>query len=184
MEKFILLVIPLVFTLSFSSNSIMTGKKHETLSKEISNVQEVTTYYFIRHAEKDISNPSNKDPELTQQGEARAENWSKVFKEVLFDVIYSTNYNRTRSTAQKIAASQDKEVQYYDASKMNDTDFQSKTKGKTVLIVGHSNTNPAFVNQILKQKKYSDIDEKESGSLFIVTVFPDGTKTSQILYIN
>ncbi len=26
----------------------------------------VTTYYFVRHAEKDRSNPENVDPELTQ----------------------------------------------------------------------------------------------------------------------
>ena len=184
MEKFALLVMPFVLGLTFSFNSGSPEKLSEVLTKEKVAIQDVTTYYFIRHAEKDSSDPTDKDPKLTKEGETRAENWGKVFKEVPFDAIYSTNYNRTRSTAQKIADSQGKEVQFYDPSKMNDQDFQDQTKGKIVLVVGHSNTNPAFVNQILKQKKYESIDEKESGSLFIVTVLPDGTKTSKVLYIN
>ena len=34
-----------------------------------------SVYYFIRHAEKDRSNPENKNPELNQQGKIRALNW-------------------------------------------------------------------------------------------------------------
>ena len=34
-----------------------------------------TTYYLIRHAEKELSNPENKNPHLTQQGIERANNW-------------------------------------------------------------------------------------------------------------
>lgn len=75
-------------------------------------------------------------------------------------------------------------VQSYDTGKLNDADFREKTNGKTVLVVGHSNLNPQFVNYILEDEKYKDIDESESGSLFILTVAPNGEKTSQILYIN
>lgn len=143
-----------------------------------------TTYYFIRHAEKDESNPKDKDPHLSEAGKKRAEKWAEVFKEVEFDLIFSSDFHRTRETANAIAGSQDKPVEIYDPRKLNDEEFQKKSKGKTVLVVGHSNTNPHFVNLLLEEKKYSDIDEKESGSLFIVTVGEDGTKTSQVLYIN
>ncbi len=147
-------------------------------------VQETTTYYFIRHAEKDESDHQNKDPELSAAGRQRAEKWAEVLKDVQFDIILSTNYIRTRTTASKIAASQEKEVEFYDPGKLNDPYFQEKTKGKTVLVVGHSNTNPAFVNLILKEEKYQALDEKEYGSLFIVTVSPNGEKTSEVQYIN
>lgn len=146
--------------------------------------QAPTTYYFIRHAEKDTSDPANKDPELAEEGVKRAEKWAEVFKDVTFDLIYSSDYKRTRSTAKKIADSQNTDVKIYNASKLNDDSFKANTKGKTVLVVGHSNTNPAFVNYILEEKKYPDIPETESGSLFIVTVFPDGTRHSQVLYLN
>ena len=144
----------------------------------------MTTYYFIRHAEKDTSDPQNRDPQLSDLGVERVKKWIEVFKEVDLDLIYSTNYYRTKATANPIADSKGLELQYYDPRNMNDEDFQQKTKGKRVLVVGHSNTNPHFVNSILKQKKYSDIDEAESGSLFIVTVAPSGEATSQVLYIN
>ena len=148
-------------------------------------VQEsVTQYYFIRHAEKDESNKDNRNPELTPEGIARAAKWAEVFKEVEFDLIYSSNYNRTLKTAQIIADSQEKEVDIYDPRQLHDDHFQEKTRGKTVLVVGHSNTNPAFVNLVLQEKKFQDVNEKEYGSLFIVTVAPNGEKTSQVLYIN
>ncbi|MHA6280190.1 phosphoglycerate mutase family protein [Salinimicrobium sp. CAU 1759] len=148
-------------------------------------VQEsVTQYYFIRHAEKDESNKEDRNPNLTPEGVARATKWAEVFKEVEFDFIFSSNYNRTMQTAKTIANSQEKDVDIYDPRQLNDPAFQEKTKGKTVLVVGHSNTNPAFVNLVLGEKKFQDVDEKEYGSLFIVTVAPNGEKSSQVLYIN
>lgn len=148
------------------------------------NPEKMTTYYFIRHAEKDTSDPQDKDPHLTEAGLQRAQKWTEVFKEVEFDVIFSSDFNRTRKTAQIIADSQEKSVEFYDPKKLNDEDFQKRSKGKTVLVVGHSNTNPHFVNLLIGEKKYQDISEEESGSLFIVHFFPDGTKTSEVLYIN
>ena len=146
--------------------------------------ESVTQYYFIRHAEKDESNKEDRNPNLTPEGVARAAKWAEVFKEVEFDLIFSSIYNRTMQTAKAVADSQEKNVEIYDPRQLNDPGFQEKTKGKTVLVVGHSNTNPAFVNLVLKEKKFQDVDEKEYGSLFIVTIAPNGEKTSQVLYIN
>ncbi|HER41204.1 MAG TPA: phosphoglycerate mutase [Salinimicrobium catena] len=154
-----------------------------TPSEEM-NQEKMTTYYFIRHAEKDTSDPQDKDPHLTEAGLQRAHKWAEVFKEVEFDVIFSSDFNRTRKTAQIIADSQEKSVEFYDPKKLNDEEFQKRSAGKTVLVIGHSNTNPHFVNLLIGEKKYQDISEEESGSLFIVHAFPSGTKTSEVLYIN
>ncbi|MFD2516289.1 SixA phosphatase family protein [Salinimicrobium flavum] len=172
----------LIFVLCLFPLENSEGEK-KTASNDIQQ-SEMTTYYFIRHAEKDESDPSNKDPQLTQTGKERAAKWAEIFKEVDFDLIYSSDFARTRETAGIIAETQQKMVNFYDPKNMLDKDFQSKTGGKTVLIVGHSNTNPRFVNQILEENRYSDISEEESGSLFIVTVAPEGTKSCQLLYIN
>lgn len=152
-------------------------------SKEV-NSEQMTTYYFIRHAEKDISDLQNKDPQLTEEGLERARKWAEVFKDVKFDFIFSSDYNRTRNTAQIIADSQEKKVGIYDPKNLNDAKFQKKTTGNTVLVVGHSNTNPHFINLILGENKYQDLDEEEYGSLFIVHIFPNGEKSSEVLYIN
>lgn len=61
--------------------------------------ENTTTYYLIRHAEKDQSDKSNRNPHLTDEGLKRAENWSKILANVKFDKIYSTNYYRTLETA-------------------------------------------------------------------------------------
>jgi phosphohistidine phosphatase SixA len=150
----------------------------------IKNDDSVTTYYFIRHAEKNTIDPANEDPELTEAGKTRAEKWAEIFREIDFDIIYSSEYIRTINTATPIADSQDKEIKYFNTQKLNDQQFQKETRGKTVLVVGHSNLNPEWVNYILKEEKYSNIPEDEYGSLFIVTIHPNGSRTSQVLYIN
>ncbi len=179
MKRFLFLI-----TIAMTACNSNTSANSEKSNDESGAAQTPTTYYFIRHAEKDTTDPANKDPELAAEGIKRAEKWAEVFKDVTFDRIYSSDYKRTRSTAKTIADAQNKEVNIYNASKLNDEAFQADTQGKTVLVVGHSNSNPAFVNYILEDKRYKDIPETESGSLFIVTVFPDGTKHSQVLYIN
>lgn len=130
-----------------------------------------TTYYFIRHAEKDRSDNTNKNPDLTEKGIRRAENWSVVFENVDFDLIYSTKYNRTIQTAEPTAKKQHLEMLHYSPSHLNDADFKLKTKGETVLVVGHSNTTPQFVNDILGVFKYSDIDDANNANLYILTDF-------------
>ncbi len=71
----------------------------------ISNAQEVTTYYFIRHAEKLRIDKTDKNPNLNFNGYKRAEAWKDVFSNVPFDAIYSTDYNRTKLTAKPTATS-------------------------------------------------------------------------------
>ena len=148
------------------------------------NQDEMTTYYFIRHAEKDQSNPQDHDPVLTEEGQQRTAQWKEVFKEVPLDMVYSSKYKRAHQTAKPIADDHDLPVSLYNTEKLNDEDFQQETKGKTVLVVGHSNLNPEFVNYIIEEEKYENIPEDEYGSLFIVTVSPSGEKQSQVLHIN
>lgn len=181
-----------ILLISFLTSGEMTPEEEITSEtsaiaaeiKKNQQTEDMTTYYFIRHAEKVEKDPQNKDPFLTKAGLERAEKWAEIFREIEFDLIFSTDFNRTRKTAETIADTQEKPVTIYDARKENDPEFQEKTKGKTVLVVGHSNTNPAFVNSILQEEKHLALDEKEYGSVFIVHVAPDGTRNSQVMYIN
>ena len=137
---------------------------------------EITTYYFIRHAEKVTKDKTNNNPELSKKGNKRAKEWSEIFENIKFDAIYSTNYFRTLQTAQPTARKNNLEIQFYNPRELVSQDFQVKTKGKTILVVGHSNTTPAFVNKILNNNKYSTINENVYGNLYIVTL----TKTDKI----
>lgn len=172
----ILLILSLLFLTACNNHKEDNNFRAET--------NELTTYYFIRHAEKDTLDKENKDPELTHKGIARAENWAKIFKDVDFDLIYSSDYKRTRNTAKPIAEDKGKEILFYNTQKLNEEEFQEKTRGKKVLVVGHSNLNPEFVNYILQEEKYEELDESVYGSLFIVHLLPDGSRTSEVLYID
>ena len=46
--------------------------------------ENTSVYYFIRHAEKDRSDSTNKNPSLTIQGLERANKWALFFKDKNF----------------------------------------------------------------------------------------------------
>ena len=142
---------------------------------------ETTTYYFIRHAEKDRSDASNKNPNLKIEGVFRAAKWSYVLEHVKFDAVYSTDYNRTKQTAQPTAEKNNVEITSYNPSELNSENFAKNTKGKTVFVVGHSNTTPAFVNLVIGKDKYEDIDDNNNANLYIVTIFKDTISDTLLL---
>ena len=142
-----------------------------------------TTYYLIRHAEKLRTDKTNRNPELAEKGINRAENWNTVFKNVKFDFVYATNYNRTIQTATPTAKNNKLEVKKYDPRDLYNNNFKSVTKGKTVLIVGHSNTTPLFVNKIIGFDKYPAIDDHNNSNLYIITIIED-TISDVLLKIN
>jgi len=143
----------------------------------------VTNYYLIRHAEKDRSDKTNKDPHLTEKGQQRAENWATILKDVKFDAVYSTDYNRTKETAIPTAKSNGVELKFYSPRNLDLKEFLMKTKGKNVLIVGHSNTTPMFANGLLGKKTYEMMDENNNGSLYIITL-TNSDKSSMLLQVD
>lgn len=129
---------------------------------------ETTTYFFIRHAEK--ANDGTKNPHLTEKGKERAEHWAAVLKQYKFDAVYSTDYHRTKETALPTANANNIETTIYNPRAFDLQKFVNKTKGKTVLIVGHSNTTPMYVNSFIGKNKYTQIQENDYGNLYIVTI--------------
>lgn len=143
----------------------------------------ITTYYLVRHAEKDRSNPEEKNPNLTAEGLQRAERWNTVLSNIDFDDVYTTNFNRTKQTAAPIANQNDLKPIIYDTKELLNATFKDATTGKTVFIVGHSNTIPEIVNALIGTNKYDELRDDENGALFIVTI--SGNQVSdQLLIIN
>ena len=138
----------------------------QTLDPKDSSSESV--YYFIRHAEKDRSNPENKNPELNQQGKMRALNWLYFFKEIPLEKIYSTNYKRTVQTIKKIAEEKNITISYYSPEKIDIENFKKQNKSMSILVVGHSNTTPALVNLIIGQNKFEKMDDNDNSTMFVV----------------
>ncbi|WP_432411269.1 SixA phosphatase family protein [Rasiella sp. SM2506] len=166
--RYLLLFITLVFI------SCGTDKKEEKPVEEST----LTTYYLIRHAEKDRNIADN--PGLMAIGKERATHWANFFKDIPLEAVYSTDYNRTKETAAPIAKNKSLTVLLYNPDKLYDTEFQEATKGKNVLIVGHSNTTPSLVNTILGENKYPPISDTENAMLYKVVVSEKG-ETSVII---
>ncbi|WP_435412617.1 phosphoglycerate mutase family protein [Psychroserpens mesophilus] len=165
-----------VLIIAFALSFIVPVNAQESLNS-------TTTYYLIRHAEKDRNDETNSDPHLNEDGLERAENWSKVFEHIDFDAVFSTEYHRTIETATPTANSKNLEISFYDPRHLYSEEFANETHGKTVLVVGHSNTTPAFVNAILGEQIHEDIDDNDNSCLFIVTI-SGNNKIDQVLKIN
>ena len=144
---------------------------------------EISTYYLIRHAEKDKTDPSNNNPHLTDKGLARAKKWRQIFRHIKFDHVYSTSFNRTKETALPTANKNNVDITFYNPRNIDVKSFIDKTKGKTVLIVGHSNTTPMLANAIIGKEKYKQINETNNGNLYTITII-NSKISDQVLTIN
>ena len=131
------------------------------------NAQTETTIYLIRHAEKADGSPNT---ELSAEGKKRASEWATFFKDTSIDLFYSTSYLRTENTCLPTALSKQKEIISYNPKEMDLKKLVAENPGKTILIVGHSNTIPKHINQLLGEEKYPEIPEPEFGNLYIVKV--------------
>ena len=141
-----------------------------------------STYILIRHAEKDTteqgSTTMNANPPLNALGVKRAERLVQFLKEYSIDTIYSTNYIRTIETVKPLSKKTGKEIQIYNPKDLKQFAQQLlKQNGKTIVVVGHSNTTPALVNLLIDQEEYKALDEKVYNKIFIVTIVKASGRT-------
>src|SRR5690554_2467892 len=145
--------------------SCETKEKATPVAEE---AMQTTTYFLIRHAEKEIHNPDDKNPNLTEEGKKRAKQWAALFSEIELDAIYSTNTLRTIATATPTAETKNLEVIRYESQPNHIEKLLADTAGKTVLIVGHSNTLHNIANTIIGEEKYLELPESDYSNLFVL----------------
>ena len=129
-----------------------------------------STFYLIRHAEKVRTNKSDRDPALNEKGIIRALNWKEYFIDKDISKIYSTNYKRTIETVKPLQEAMGLATILYSPSSIDYKDFISSNKGEIVLVVGHSNTIPNFVNELINEQVYTQIDDLNNSNLYIVNI--------------
>nr|WP_297348052.1 histidine phosphatase family protein [uncultured Glaciecola sp.] len=158
-------------TQSVVSNKIITKMQRNSGDIEVPG----SVIFLIRHFEKkstDANAKQNKDPELTTQGQARAQLLASFLADKNVTTVFSTNYKRTIQTATPTAKQNGSSVTFYNPRDLADLALQLQamsTKGKgNILIVGHSNTTP----QLLKLLGGPDkpLSENDYGDLFYLTI--------------
>ncbi|MBS1978555.1 MAG: histidine phosphatase family protein [Bacteroidetes bacterium] len=139
----------------------------------LAQAQVLTTFVLVRHAEK--SSEAGKDPALSEAGQQRAVRLAEMLKATKVDAVYSTPYQRTRSTVTPLAEQRGLPVQTYDALKGEAIDeMLQRHHGGTVVVCGHSNTIPWTANYLTGNKDLADFADNEYGNLLIVEVAEKG----------
>lgn len=134
-----------------------------------------TSYYLIRHAEKLRDSSYNGNPELNDKGFERSKYWGEYFNNKKLDEFYTTDYLRTFQTIIPIVYPYKGKIKFYEAEDTMFTDqFWSDTYGKSTIVVGHSNTTPKFVNQIIGKNKYESIPDTTNYRVYKVQIDKEG----------
>lgn len=126
-----------------------------------------TTLILSRHAEK---GPGD-NPDLTKEGKDRAKALTKLTHLYNIVQVYSSNTRRTVATAEPIAKEMNLQVNTtFKANQFESmvADIAKKFAGKTVMVVGHSDTVPEFLNYLTKSKSFKEIEISDYSNLFVV----------------
>lgn len=117
---------------------------------------EAYSLYLVRHAEKETGD----NPGLTDGGRERAHKLAATSERLRFKRIYTTDYRRTRETAQPSAQILGLDVTLYHPNDLDMLAATLKARKESALIVGHSNTTPQLA-RLLGLKSAKPMDESD-----------------------
>lgn len=127
-------------------------------------------FIVVRHAEK--TDDGSRDPVLNAKGLARAQALRKALAGEALLAAYSTDFQRTRQTAQPAAQAHRVEITTYGAQQPAvefATQLRQRHANGAVLVVGHSNTVPDVL-AALCGCQVPPLDETEYDRLSIVEI--------------
>ncbi|MDB5936167.1 MAG: hypothetical protein JWQ01_3511 [Massilia sp.] len=139
-------------------------------------VAEPTAIYLVRHGEK----VAGKDPELSAEGQARAQNIATILQRAGITSIFSSPTMRTRQTAQPLAQRSSVAVQTYDPAAPKALVERVKAQSGAVLVVGHSNTLPELV-RLFGGAPGTDIADNEYDRLYQLIIAANGAVSTVLL---
>ena len=150
------------------------------------NAQEETLIFLVRHTERADDGPEEsrmamdpmmrEDPPLSQAGARRAALLAEMLADVGITHVHSTDYVRTRKTAQPTVEATGVAVALYDASNLDSFAQRLAATPGRHLVVGHSNTTPALVSA-LGGDPGDPIEPLEYDRLYLVIIKEDGVQT-------
>ncbi|MFN2565536.1 MAG: histidine phosphatase family protein [Gemmatimonadaceae bacterium] len=135
---------------------------------------------LVRHADKAAAPAA--DPELTDAGRQRAQDLAAALRDAGVRTVITTQFARTRLTAEPLAASAgitptaiaaSRDVKAHAAEIA--AAIRSRPGGDVVLVVGHSNTVPAII-AALGGPTIPDLCDSEYASLFVLQLSPSGAR--------
>jgi broad specificity phosphatase PhoE len=128
--------------------------------------------FLVRHAERAdagmaAANMAGADPELSEAGKARATALAVLLKDAKITAIFTTEYKRTRDTAQPLAAATGVVATAIDSKDAATLIGKLKASSGNVLVVGHSNTVPDIIKALGVGEPVA-ISDDQFDNLFVV----------------
>lgn len=105
---------------------------------------------FVRHAETSASTLSGGDPELSEEGQARARALAALLEGAEVTHLYASEYARTAATLAPLAAAKELELVRIGARAQDEqlAALRALPPGSFAVVAGHSNTVPALVSAL------------------------------------
>ena len=143
----------------------------------------VNKIFIVRHAEKE----TGKDPLLTAAGNARAGDLMRALQNASIQKIYVSQFRRTQSTGDSLRLQLNIDTVHYAADTVCDNLINAIIEhsdfGKTILIIGHSNTLPQIIRKLgVTEYPYGDISDNEFDNLFMITYKKEKAKLKRLKY--
>ena len=140
----------------------------------------VTTIYLVRHAEKDATSDPT-DQTLSAAGQVRALALRQLLVRRHPAALFTTDTKRTRATLAPLAEATKLEPQVYDKDKNSAlvARIRQEYAGKTVVVVGHSNTLLPLIEALGGTAPVREIGDDQYSYLFTVRV-PAGGKAPTV----
>ena len=128
--------------------------------------------FLVRHAERAdagmaAAKMAGADPELSDAGKARAQALAGLLKDAQIAAIFTTQYKRTKDTAQPLAAAAGLQPVTVDSNDAAGLVAKVKAATGNVLVVGHSNTVPDVIKSLGISEPIAIADD-QFDNLFVV----------------
>lgn len=164
LTRSLLVLVLLVITATFaprSSEAQDRANTAETVSAR------PTTILLARHADR-----NGKADELTEAGTKRAQDLVRSLEKTPIDAVFHSEFARTAATAKPLCDSRTLTPQVIPAAETSKLIAELRREpGRTVLVVGHSNTVPE-ITKALGGAEFT-IAENEFDDLIVVTIRGD-----------
>ncbi len=134
--------------------------------------------FLVRHGEKV---DQSRDPELSPAGYIRAATLAHSLQNGQIQHVHSTDFIRTRKTAEPAAAIHGLELEIYDPSDLKSFAEELLQKGGRHLVVGHSNTTPRMVELLGGESGEEIYEPDEYDRLYLVTIDGSGEVNTILL---
>lgn len=135
---------------------------------------EPLTVILVRHAEKAVVPPENKDPELSAAGKARAQELARTAGGAGVGAIFASHLQRTQLTVQPLAEQLKLKPVVVPAQQTAELVAQLRQCRGVALVAGHNNTVPEII-AALGGPKLAVIPETEYDNFFVLSLAADGS---------